>query len=1021
MGWPVDAPNPAIAPFNADEARQYQEAWAKYLNVPVEYENSLGMKFRLIPPGEFTMGMTKEEAEAFAAQSPKEDFWKTMSLSAAPEHRVRLTQPYYIGTYEVTQEQYEKVMGVNPSSFSASGQDKDKVAGEDTKQYPVEGVSLMDAAEFCIKLSKLKQLKPVYFSANDSIRQIPGDGYRLPTEAEWEYACRAGTNTSWFHGEQESTLGTVAWFGGNSGGRTHPVGQLKANPFGLYDVHGNVWEWCQDWHDPQAYAHRGAGPTVDPRGPEAGAFRVVRGSGWSLGTSFCRSALRGIGDTSHRLHDRGFRVSLPVDPVRQALKLKGPELPKAAVGKPDPSGAKPAVKAGGWQPVAVGQSAFDKLDPAAIPAEERFEWQPKELVAVIGNHARRHWSSSSVRISPDGKFATSNDRTQTIVWDMSTQTPLGEFANAWPTFRDDSKVLYFDDGPQPGAIDLTKQPLVLSPFTIKIPEPGTWRYQTRIENGRTLVAREYGGQHRGILVDVSGDQPVVGGTVSCSADGSGFLAFFWSATGTAVYRTKEGQLRHVEIKDAKFVNDRELAIADGKGLPKAISPDGKRVVLRGTGTVFEIWDISGELPKKALEFTAAIAGACVLSPDGRWFTTSYNETQLWRIDGSEPKFVGSLDQTGNGGGGSVAFSQDGHRAIVGSDNGFVRFWDLSGDTPKELSPPNLTQAFRRVLNAPMSSFHLDPRTGRLMLRTYDMPKPDFAQRFQLWDFAASSPRPFPTPGVMLDSPSGGPILPLADARWMSVGPFYRVTGNEIYSIRDGAWQSDTKPFGTNSPTSTVSPDGAWFFALCGFKPGEYALEGWDVRQEPVKKWTIPFDETTGPNDWRLLSSHDGSLFAVAHGYGETGGELTLYRHRGDRAEKFGAIPFKIGIGLNRAALSPDGGWLVHYSESNGGPVVIADIRTGQAQELARKGLGYVRWLTFSPDGQRVAYTTDNGGGIFRVGVLDAKTLAPLYEWQSPGNIDWLDFAPDARHLITLNGNHTVYVLRLPPNATGQAP
>lgn len=92
--------------------------------------------------------------------------------------------------------------------------------------------------------------------------------------------------------------------------------------------------------------------------------------------------------------------------------------------------------------------------------------------------------------------------------------------------------------------------------------------------------------------------------------------------------------------------------------------------------------------------------------------------------------------------------------------------------------------------------------------------------------------------------------------------------------------------------------------------------------------------------------------------------------------------------------------------------MIADIRTGQAQELARKGLGYVRWLTFSSDGQRVAYATDN-----RVGVLDAKTLAPLYEWKSPVIIEWLDFAPDARHLITLNGNHTIYVLRLPANAT----
>ncbi len=97
-GWPADAPKPAIAPFNADEARQHQEAWAKYLNVPVEYTNSIGMKFRLIPPGEFTMGMTKEKAEAVAALYPNDENWKMWSLSSAPAHKVRLTQAYYLGT-----------------------------------------------------------------------------------------------------------------------------------------------------------------------------------------------------------------------------------------------------------------------------------------------------------------------------------------------------------------------------------------------------------------------------------------------------------------------------------------------------------------------------------------------------------------------------------------------------------------------------------------------------------------------------------------------------------------------------------------------------------------------------------------------------------------------------------------------------------------------------------------------------------------------------------------------------------
>ena len=156
-------------------------------------------------------------------------------------------------------------------------------------------------------------LKPVYFSANNVITLLPGDGYRLPTEAEWEWACRAGTATSWSHGEQESTLETVAWFNAKSGARTHPVGQLKANPFGLYDMHGNVWEWCQDWHG--AYAQGGI--LEDPQGPDAGSARVLRGGSWGNGASFCRSAFRYAGCWV-RPHYDGFRVLVGVSVSRSS-------------------------------------------------------------------------------------------------------------------------------------------------------------------------------------------------------------------------------------------------------------------------------------------------------------------------------------------------------------------------------------------------------------------------------------------------------------------------------------------------------------------------------------------------------------------------------------------------------------------------------------------------------------------------------------------------------------------------------
>ena len=195
-GWPADAPPPAIAPFNAEQARQHQEAWAKYLNIDVEYTNSIGMKFILIPPGEFTMGSTAEEIEEALKFRVEDTHWQECIKSEAPQHKVILTQPIYLGVNEVTQAEYEKVMGVNPFHFAPMGEGKDAVAGLDTGSHPVEMVSWIDAAEFCAKLSKQEELKPFYFRAGETITPLDGTGYRLPTEAEWEYACRAGTRRS---------------------------------------------------------------------------------------------------------------------------------------------------------------------------------------------------------------------------------------------------------------------------------------------------------------------------------------------------------------------------------------------------------------------------------------------------------------------------------------------------------------------------------------------------------------------------------------------------------------------------------------------------------------------------------------------------------------------------------------------------------------------------------------------------------------------------------------------------------
>ena len=158
---------------------------------------------------------------------------------------------------------------------------------------PVGNVSWNDTQEFCEKVSALAE------------ERAAGRGYRLPTEAEWEYACRAGTTTAWSFGDQESLLGDFAWFKDNAERESHPVGQKKPNPFGLYDMHGNVWEWCSDW-----YGDYASSSATDPIGPPSGSIRVLRGGSWSYTAGYCRSAYRIRSNPSYRRSHYGFRLAL---------------------------------------------------------------------------------------------------------------------------------------------------------------------------------------------------------------------------------------------------------------------------------------------------------------------------------------------------------------------------------------------------------------------------------------------------------------------------------------------------------------------------------------------------------------------------------------------------------------------------------------------------------------------------------------------------------------------------------------
>jgi formylglycine-generating enzyme required for sulfatase activity len=245
---------------------------------------------KLIPTGSFLMGSPDGEGE--------ED--------ERPQHRVTISRPFYLGIHPVTQGQYVRLMSQNPSWFASTGEGNAKVAGMDTSRFPVEDVSWYDAVRFCNALSQAEGLDPSYKIHGDRVENGGGDGFRLPTEAEWEYACRAGTSSPYGFQGGEEEFPHYAWFDENSGGRTHAVGEARANNFGLHDMHGNVWEWTWDTYWSDYYARS---PEIDPAGPTAAADRVVRGGSWINSADGARSAYRSRGTPDHRSIHLGFRVA----------------------------------------------------------------------------------------------------------------------------------------------------------------------------------------------------------------------------------------------------------------------------------------------------------------------------------------------------------------------------------------------------------------------------------------------------------------------------------------------------------------------------------------------------------------------------------------------------------------------------------------------------------------------------------------------------------------------------------------
>ncbi len=255
-----------------------EEQQAEATSPPSEITNSIGMQLRLIPAGSFMMGTSPGDSEADDDESPR--------------HQVEITRPFYIGVYEVTQAQWKEVMGTDVIQQRDNWYSDIGLVGPtygEGSSYPIYYVNWDETKEFCRRLS-----------------QKEGATYRLPTEAEWEYVCRAGTTTRFYWSDSESMLYSYANYADRSCGKeasypwidssyddgyseTSPAGSLKPNGWGLYDMSGNVWEWCEDLYDEEYYSNS---PIKDPPGPTSGHIHVLRGGSWDSPASSLRSSAR---------------------------------------------------------------------------------------------------------------------------------------------------------------------------------------------------------------------------------------------------------------------------------------------------------------------------------------------------------------------------------------------------------------------------------------------------------------------------------------------------------------------------------------------------------------------------------------------------------------------------------------------------------------------------------------------------------------------------------------------------------